>query len=75
MKNNPPILPRRAAIVAGVQVISCEPGTSIFDAQTGERLGIVMNGLPVVNEDARTCYLSTDDYNAARDHINKRSLQ
>lgn len=51
-------------------IVSCEPGTTIFDNETDKPLGIVMNRHPVIN--GRTAYLSTDDYNAAKAAIPAR---
>ena len=58
---------RRQAMIDDVLCVQVEPGTKIFDLSvTPEKLlGVVGNGLPVINHKANTCYLSTDDFNAA----------
>ena len=65
---------RRQATISGILVIAVDPGDKIFDTSDPVRpklLGIVGNGLPVVNEPARTVYLSNDDYDHAKHYIQR----
>jgi hypothetical protein len=68
-----PVVQRPTAFFGGVMLVSVPPGEKIFDLSGSQPklLGVVGNGLPVVNEDAKTCYLSTDDYNAAKEHAKR----
>lgn len=57
---------RPMAMIGKVLAVCVEPGTKIFDLYTNELLGIVGNREPVYNLPAKTVYLSTDDYEAAK---------
>ena len=57
---------RRMALIGEVLCIAMPPGEKVFNLYTGELIGIVMSGVPVVNIEARTAYLSNDDYDAAK---------
>lgn len=61
------------ALIDEVLCVSVEPGTPIFDLITEKLLGHVSDGHPVIN--GSTCYLSTDDYEAAKRALPKRTLQ
>lgn len=68
-RKKPEVKRRRQATLAGILVIAVDPGDKIFDTSDPVRpvlLGVVGNGLPVVNEKAKTVYLSNDDYDAAK---------
>jgi len=63
---------RRQAMIGGVLAIAVEPGEKVFDLANPlapKLLGIVGNGMPVVNEPAKTVYLSNDDYDAGKHHV------
>lgn len=66
--NDDNIIIRPMAMIGSVLCVSCAPGDKIFDvSEVPEKLlGIVMNGIPVVNHKAKTVYLSHDDYKAAK---------
>lgn len=57
------IVKRPMAMMGKILLVSCPPGTPICDIN-GKMLGFVDNRKPVINGD--TCYLSTDDYKAAK---------
>ena len=63
-KIEPEIVDRPRAYIGNVLVVCCPPGTVIFDLLTERPLGVVMDRHPVIN--GQTCYLSTDDYEAAK---------
>lgn len=77
MKKKPaPVLVERAmAFVDDILLVRCEPGSKIFDIRDGKEvfLGIVGNRMPVIN--GMTCYLSEDDYDAAKDALPNRNLK
>lgn len=68
MANDNDIIIRPTAMIGKVLCVSCSPGDKIFDVSVvpEKLLGIVMNGIPVVNHKANTVYLSHDDYKAAK---------
>lgn len=61
-----PIKGRDMAMIGKILAVSVEPGTQIFDLETGNRLGIVADRMPVANHRTSTVYLSTNDYQAAK---------
>lgn len=63
-KKEEPVVAREQAMIGDVLVVKVPIGTPIYDAQSGRLLGIVGNSLPVIN--GQTCYLSEDDYEAAK---------
>lgn len=67
MAKEPEIKQRRMAMIGKVAAVSVEPGTKIFDLEGEKLLGIVMDRCPVIN--GQTVYLSTDDWDAARDAL------
>lgn len=64
-KNKPEVAARRQAMIGNVLAVCVEPGTKIFD-MAEQLLGIVEDRKPVVNHPAKTVYLSTNDYEAAK---------
>ena len=65
-KKKPEVIARPQAMIGNVLAVCVEPGTKIFDINTEELLGVVADRLPVVNHPAKTVYLSTNDYEAAK---------
>lgn len=65
----PEIKQRRMAMIGKVLAIQVEPGTKIFHPHTEALLGIVGDRMPVYNMDDNAVYLSTDDWNAAKDAL------
>jgi hypothetical protein len=59
------VVERRQAMIGDVLCVQIPPGEKVFDISGPEPklLGIVYDGHPVIN--GNTCYLSTDDFNAA----------
>lgn len=66
-----PVKERRQAMVGDVLIVQVDPGSKIFDlsGETEKLLGIVGDGLPVIN--GQTCYLSTNDFLAAEAALEK----
>lgn len=66
------IVERRRALIGDVQLVSVPPGEKIFDLsrKLPRLLGTVQNGRPIIN--GQTCYLSTDDFNRAKDALPAR---
>lgn len=64
-KNKPEVVERPMAMIGNVLAVCVEPGTKIFDLAEN-LLGIVEDRKPVVNHPAKTVYLSTNDYEAAK---------
>lgn len=65
----PEVKHRRMAMIGKVLAIQVEPGTKIFHPVTEVLLGIVGDRMPVINHDDNAVYLSTDDWNAAKDAL------
>lgn len=65
--SNEKIVERRQAMIGDVLCVQVPPGEKIFDISSGVEvlLGTVYDGHPVINAGAQTCYLSTNDFNAA----------
>ena len=62
--SNDKVVARRQAMIGDILCVQVPPGEKIFDIHDGveKLLGIVMDGAPVINIPAKTCYLSTDDF-------------
>lgn len=64
-KKKPEVVERQQAMIGKVLAVCVEPGTKIFD-MSETLLGIVEDRKPVYNLPAKTVYLSTNDYEAAK---------
>lgn len=64
-KKKPEVVERPQAMIGNMLAVCVEPGTKIFD-MAEQLLGVVEDRKPVVNHPAKTVYLSTNDYEAAK---------